>query len=151
MEVAKPAMSPCADDSGVCERISSLEAHDCEVHKTITEMKNELLMLRYTKADLVAIKESTKLAKEVMDIRFEGMNDFLSQFRLQETTFLTRAEYMTHHTALEQRFLRTDEDIRTLRESRAEMQGKATQSQVLFTAIVAVAGAALSVAALLMR
>ena len=120
-------------------------AIDCK----IAALQDEVRDLRSTKAEMIAIKEGTKLAKDAVDVRLASMNEFRKALSDQSDSFLTRAEYSTQHQNLEQRFGRMDEDIRTLRESRAELQGKASQSQVNIALIVAIIGIAISVIGLL--
>ena len=66
-----------------------------------------------------AIEKSTGEAKEDMSVRLESMNEFRRQLKEQEATFITRPE----HDKIVQ-------DIRELRESRAELQGKASMGAV---------------------
>ncbi len=142
-------MATLEESNEIWRRVSALEAHDCEVHKIMAEIKAEVRDMRDTKADLAAVKESTRLAKEVMDARLNSMNEFRSALSDQADDFLTRTEYTVQYQNLEQRFGRMDEDIRTLRESRAELQGKASQSQVNIALIVAIIGIAISVMGIL--
>jgi len=113
----------------ILQRLSAAETHCCELHQHIVEMKNDIKTLEEAKADLAGVMESTKLAKEVMDARLSSMNEFRESLRDQTKEFLTRVEYGSQQGALETRFLRMDEDIRGLRESRASLEGKASQLQ----------------------
>jgi chaperonin cofactor prefoldin len=124
-------------------------------HRTIDckldNLQDDIRELRGTKEELAAIKEATRLAKDVVDVRLASMNEFRSALSDQADSFLTRTEYQAQHQNLESRFTRMDEDIRMLRESRAELQGKASQSQVNVALMVAAIGIALSVLGLMLQ
>jgi chromosome segregation ATPase len=117
-------------------------------HKTIENrielLENDIEKLEEMKADISSIRESTLLAKENIDFRLNSMNEFRGQLKDQATNFITRSE-------LQPRFDRTDEDIRLLRESRAELIGKASQNSVNIAYIIAIIGIALSVLGLLLN
>lgn len=88
--------------------------------------------------------KATGLAYQSMERRLDGMNEFRDTLRDQGLSFLTKAEYYTFKTRLE-------EDIRTLRESKAMLEGKASQSSVNFVTAMAVIGIVLSVVSIAMR
>jgi len=131
--------------------VSALEAHHCETKKCVIELKGDIKDLRESKADDKAVKESTRLAKEVMDARLAAMNEFRDSLNDQGATFITRPEYSVQHSNLEDHLKRVDDDIRTLRESRAELQGKASQSQVNVALLIGVIGIILSLVGLLLQ
>ena len=87
---------------------------------------------------IVAIQESIKLAHSGMEKRLDGMNEFRSQLKDQAATFLSRDEYALMHD-------KVLEDIRDLRESRAELSGKASQNAVIGSYVLAVLGLIVSV------
>jgi hypothetical protein len=64
-----------------------------------------------------------------MDKRLEGMNEFRNQLKDQSTMFFTKAEH-------EQFGKRIEDDIRSLRESRASLEGKASQNSVLMAYVI---------------
>ena len=84
-------------------------------------------------AKLDAIMISTKLAAESLEKRLESMNEFRGAIVDQQKTFLSKSEYQIHHKTIE-------DDIRILRESRALLEGKASQSQLNITFIIAIGG-----------
>jgi hypothetical protein len=129
-------------------RHASSIRHDA-INCKISTIQDELRDMRMTKAEVMGIKEATRLAKDGLDARLASMNEFRSALNDQADTFLTRTEYISQHQNLEARFTRMDEDIRMLRESRAELQGKASQSQVNIALMIAVVGIALSIIGLL--
>ena len=100
-----------------------------------------------TAADTVkglAQSESTKaaMAMAALDRRLESMNEFRGSMRDQAASMYTRAEHESFAKLIES-------DIRMLRESRAEMSGKANQADVNGARIMAVVGLLLGVASLL--
>lgn len=85
-----------------------------------------------------SVNEATRIAKDDMDRRLEGMNEFRATLQDQASRFVIRSEYNSAHERLV-------EDIRSLRESRAEIAGKASMSAVIFAYGIAVMGLVLSV------
>jgi hypothetical protein len=79
-----------------------------------------------------------------MERRLEGMNEFRDQLRDQAARFVTREEAAIIH----ERFV---EDIRSLRESRAELQGKASMLSVVIAIGIGIASAFLAILGLLMK
>lgn len=73
-----------------------------------------------------------------LEKRLDSMNEFRSTLTDQATHFITRAEYVTNHD-------RVVDDIKGLRESRAELQGKASQSAVNIATGIAVIGLVVAV------
>jgi hypothetical protein len=88
-------------------------------------------------ARLQALEKATQLAAQNMDKRLEGMNELRGQLKDQAATFLTRNEFYIQHEKLES-------DIRMLRESKANLEGKASQASVNTATIIAIAGLSLS-------
>lgn len=58
-----------------------------------------------------------------MDKRLEGMNEFRSALKDQAAKYLTKDEFSIQHQ-------RVTDDIRMLRESKATLEGKASQTSV---------------------
>ena len=80
-------------------------------------------------------------AKVSMDYRLGLMNEFRGLVNDMAKNALTRSEYQLHHE-------RVIEDIRSLRESRAELSGKASTKSVFFAGAIAAVGVLLSVISL---
>lgn len=93
-------------------------------------------------AKIIALKEATTLAKETMDSRLEGMNEFRAALKDQSITFITRNEFSIIVEKLQL-------EIQLLKEFRAELKGKASQNQSNISLIIAFAGLALGVLAML--
>ena len=82
------------------------------------------------------------LAKEQLEKRLDAMNEWRAQSRDQSGTFLTRNEFTVLHNQLV-------EDIRYLRESKAKLEGKASQLSVNISLMFALLGSILSAFSLL--
>ena len=76
--------------------------------------------------------------------RLASMNEFRAQLKDQAATFVPRTEHMILHDRL-------DEDIRTLRESRALLEGKASQNSVNLATILSVIGILFGLISLAMK
>jgi len=93
-------------------------------------------------AQFAAIEKATALYQRTLDVRLEGLNEWRQQSKDREREFLPREEYRVSHD-------RVVEDVRSLRESRAEISGKASQKSVNITqgiALAALAGTLINVA-----
>lgn len=77
-------------------------------------------------------------AEHAMNVRLEAMNEFRSQLNTQASRFVTRDEVDRIVTSIES-------DIRFLRESRAEIAGKANQSSVMIATTIAIIGAIIAI------
>ena len=87
---------------------------------------------------MLNIQTSTSLAAGAMEKRLEGMIEFRDQLKDQASRFITRSEYD----------LLVD-DIQGLRETRAMLAGKASQSSMTLTLFIAFAGLIVAIAGLL--
>ena len=91
---------------------------------------------------IMANEKAVELASRTLSARLDLMNEFRMQLRDQSSTFFPRSEHEIYIKAV-------DKDIRELRESKAELAGKASEKSVAFTMIVAMIGIILSFAALM--
>ena len=80
------------------------------------------------------------LSREALDRRLNGMNEFREALKDQQMLFVGRKEYDF-----------TLADIRELRESRAELQGRASQSSVVWAYILSVLGIMLALSSVLIQ
>jgi chromosome segregation ATPase len=144
-EVTKDILASMQKDSATLEayKESSSIRHKSIEHR-MDDLEPDIEKLEVTKAEVAAIRESTTLAKENVDMRLATMNEFRGQLKDQTATFVSRGE-------LQPRFDRTDEDIRLLRESRAELIGKASQSSVIIAYLIAIVGIAISIIGMFAR
>lgn len=100
--------------------------------QTYLEGKMEAMQNTFS-ARMNAMEKATTVAAGLMDKRLEAMNEFRNTLKDQASQFLTQAEFDAQH----QRVL---EDIRMLRESKATLDGKASQQSVNISLIIAVVG-----------
>jgi hypothetical protein len=104
--------------------------------------KTELVSLKeYIEVRLLAIEKTMEATDKSMALRLESMNELRDQIAHERGQYLLRTEHEAIHKAL-------DADIRTLRESRAEISGKASITGLYFTALCVVASLLIAVAAL---
>jgi hypothetical protein len=103
----------------------------------MAEMSNVSLK-EYVDAKFCAVENARKDALSAMEHRLAGMNEFRETLREQANKFLTREEYSIAHKALEA-------DIRMLRESKAMLEGKASQGAVTLSTGLAVFGILLAI------
>jgi hypothetical protein len=66
------------------------------------------------------------------------MNEFRAQLKDQASTFIPRVEYETHYDQV-------CDDVKDLRESRAELKGKADQSSVNIAYLIGFIGIIIAV------
>jgi hypothetical protein len=97
----------------------------------------------YLDSKFDALDVSTKVAYNAMEKRLEGMNEFRQAMADQSNTFVTRSE-------ISQFTDRVNADLRMLRESKAELQGKASQLSVNIALFLSVAGIGISLIKLIL-
>ena len=93
----------------------------------------EVSLKEYTEARLRAVEKATDLAANTLEKRLEGMNEFRQALKSQSSTFVTRTE-------VDVQIAKIHDDIRTLRESKARLEGKASQLYVTVTLVIAILG-----------
>ena len=76
-------------------------------------------------------------ASTELNTRLENMNQFRAQMNRQESTYLTKENYESRHQTL-------INDINSLKETRAELKGRASQQSVYIAYIIAIIGIVLS-------
>ena len=99
---------------------------------------------------LNAVSKANELAAAQLEKRLETMNEFRGQLKDQAATFITRNE---HNVLIKDisgkvdcsEFERQVKEIESLRLSRAEMAGKANQSSVNISYLIAVIGIIISI------
>jgi hypothetical protein len=94
------------------------------------EIKNIRLSMEKVNGDLRTLENSFNTANVGLEKRLEAMNEFRSQLKDQASGFFTRNEH-------DQFSKRIEEDIRSLRESRAQLEGKASQNSVNIAYVIA--------------
>lgn len=93
----------------------------------------------YIESRLDAIEKATTLAYDSMNKRLEGMNEFRDALKDQTGKFATRDEVKLVVDRL-------GEDVRGLRESKANLEGKASQQSVVAAQLLALIGIVLGAA-----
>jgi len=110
---------------------------------------------KYFQREITNIKElfNTKIkgidrekaaALLAMEKRLEGMNEFRDQLRDQASRFITRDEMTSKFDAL-------TKEVDELRLSKATLEGKANQSSVNLSLLIAVLGLILAAAGIFMK
>jgi len=121
----------------------------------------EYVSLRdYIDTRFAAVDKASNLALGTLETRLTSMNEFRGELKDQATTFATKTEVQllrdaafTHVTKAE--FIiwkdRIDEDIRSLRESRSLLEGKASQSSVNISLLIGIIGLILAFVSIILR
>lgn len=105
----------------------------------------EYVSLRdYIDTRLRAIEQASGLSQNALERRLEAMNEIRDALKDQNATFITRLEYKAAHDRLVS-------DIQMLRESKAMLEGKASQSGLNMALTIAVIGLVLSFIGIVMR
>ena len=71
-------------------------------------MKEGVTLKEYFDAQIENVKQATELARESMEKRLDGMNEFRDTLKDQAGKFITRQEYEDKHKSLEDRQDRTE-------------------------------------------
>ncbi len=100
---------------------------------TDVDEKNWVSLRDHMEEKFIAVEKQTNLLAEGMNLRLESMNQFREDLRKQAISFQTRVEFQMVID-------RVQEDIRSLRESRALLEGRASQLSVNITFLFALAG-----------
>ena len=105
----------------------------------------QIVTLReYVEEKFAAQEKATEFFQRMLDDRLEGMNEFRADLRRQAADLITRREVMVFIDRL-------IEDIRSLRESRANAEGKASQLSVYITFLFALLGLIVATASLIIN
>ena len=122
----------------VDQRIDALE-------KGVNSNRTESISIKeYVDVRLKAISESTDLAAGLLNHRLESMNEFRAAMKDQSSLLLTKSEYQVRHD-------RVLAEISDLKESRAILQGKASQHSVNYAIAFAVLSLLVSIVLSLLR
>lgn len=102
-------------------KITKKETKDVTLKEYFDTRFNELK--NYIDIKFSSIEKASCLAQENLNTRLESMNEFRDSLKDQTAQYITRAEYNLI-------VAKYDADIRILRESSAELRGKASQQSV---------------------
>jgi len=105
----------------------------------------------YICARLDGIEKATSIASEAMNTRLEGMNEFRQQLKDQSGTFITRLEHDSLIEKFDNDILRIETSINNLNKFQAAIEGKASQSAVIFACGIGITGLVISVIGLIIR
>ena len=94
---------------------------------------SDISLKEYFEQRFETLEKDMNKASQQMDKRLEGMNEFRSALKDQAGKFLTKDEFMIQHQ-------RVVDDIRVLRESKATLEGKASQTSVFIAYAIALIG-----------
>ena len=95
--------------------------------------KDGVTLKEYFDSRLQSIEDAIGVARLAMETRLAGMNEFRESLRDQTNRSMSREEYQAAHD-------RVKEDIQSLRESRAELAGKASQMSVNISLLISILG-----------
>ena len=98
-----------------------------------------------------AQEKALRVAAEGLNKKLESMNEFRKSLDDQSHTFLTKNEYQIQHIALCNDVDRLTQAIKSLELSRAELSGKANQSQVTLVMSLSVLSLFLSIVSVILR
>ncbi len=91
-------------------------------------------------AKFEAIEEATRLNAEIVTKRFESVNEFRAAMNDLTKTFATAKEANILFDKLDENIKKQEEDINSLQLFRAELSGKASQSQANWALFIAIVG-----------
>ena len=114
----------------------------------VNNLDQRIQKVEMGKADVADVRDRTQLARENIDARLASMNEFREQIKDQTATFFTRREHEIYMENVDKLFQSIMVDIRGLRESRAQMEGKASQTSVSIGYILTVAALVLAIVAI---
>ena len=130
-----------ADPESIEERLAALERAMARHNPGLTTP--EAVTLReYFESRLVALEKASQVAASALSERLAGMNEFRETLRDQAVKFVTREEVSLQIEKL-------GSEINTLREFKAALEGKASMSTVVFSALLGAAGIVIGIIGLL--
>lgn len=91
----------------------------------------------YAKLKFKSNSQALKLSTKRLDKRLDDANRFREQLREQQQAFLPKNEFIIQHTKLENQMDELKEDIKILRESKANLEGKASMASVYLSYVIA--------------
>ena len=106
---------------------------------------------KHIEAQLHSIDRATCLALQTMDKRLEGMNEFREALKDTTARLATREELAMQATRNREIVERLDADINELKQYRASMEGKASQTSVNAATALSVAGLILALISLALK
>ena len=131
------------------------DSHLSNCHSDMPPDESHVLLKEFIEVQLKAhdrlndtrftsIERAVEVASAQMDKRLDGMNEFRNTLKDQASKFITRDEFLASHD-------KNLSDIRELRESRAELAGKASQKDLNMTRIVSFLGLVIAIVSLVIE
>lgn len=105
----------------------------------------------YIQSQIEALEKTMEKNCQIADKRMDSLNELRTMLQDVMGTLLTKAEFNIYRERIEEDKERIQEDIRSLRESRALLEGKASQSSVTISLIIGVSGLMLGLITLLVK
>ena len=141
--------SQIADIAKILSRIDKEQGNYSTVIKSNIDNQNIIDRLNVDAGLLVLLKEKVESLEKSfvssnhsLDKRLETMNEFRESLKDQTKNYFTKPEHELYVQSVEK-------DLRMLRESKATLEGKASERSVVFTMVVAIIGIVLSFASLI--
>ena len=100
---------------------------------------------------LVSQASAVKIAHDAVERRLESMNEFRQSLTDQNKTFVSLAEFDAYKTMVRHDLSRLSTDITSLNLSRAELSGKASQSQVLLSLAIGITSLVITIVKLFIK
>ena len=130
-------MTDETDLKGLENRLKVLEAFFSASARATDVTLKEHIEIR-----LKALEDAGLKSERLLDVRLASMNEFREALKDQSTKFFTIASHEAYQKAV-------DADLRVLRESRALLEGKASQSTVNVALLLSTISAFTAIAGLL--
>lgn len=127
-------------------KLSMLKEQIRDSALTLEKWTNTLshLVKDTTATTATALEKSTSASLSMLEKRLESMNEFRASLSDQTRNYYTKSEHDSYQKLVET-------DLRFLRESRAELQGKASQSSMNVTFGLAAIGALTGMVAVILN
>ena len=112
---------------------------------------SEYISLRdYIDTRITAMEKAVDVATTNLELRLSSLNEIRDALRDRDTTFTTKVEFNAVNDKIYGLIEQLQSDARSLRESRAEMVGKADQEVVNRVLLISVVGIILSIVGILL-
>jgi hypothetical protein len=84
-----------------------------------------------------SLEQKTESAREAMEKRLDGMNEFRLSLRDQSSLFINKSEFNAVMSKIDENNKRYESELKSLQLTRAEVEGKASQMAALIALFVA--------------
>jgi len=104
----------------------------------------------YIDTRLIAMEQASALSRQTLEQRLASLNEIRDALWDRDATFITKVQFTEVLARLEGCIDALEADVRSLRESRSLLEGKASQSSVNIAYVIAMVAILLSVVGLIM-